>query len=123
MVEIHMDYKKGRMTSRMEDTMIGGPKKMAGEMALEMIPIVGGIIQFVRVAADLGADIAHGKLKKSVTIDACSTCFIFWLDRGEIIQITANDLTAKNKNSSVKVAPPNSQPSPGVVTASKSEVE
>jgi hypothetical protein len=45
------------------------------------------------------------------------------LDRGEIIQITANDLTAKNENSSVKVAPPNTQPTQGVVTASKSKVE
>ena len=31
--------------------------------------------------------------------------------------------SVKKENSSVKVAPPNSQPTPGVVTASKSEVE
>jgi Zn-finger nucleic acid-binding protein len=75
------------------------------------------------VTADLAADLKHGKLDKSVAIDACPSCFIFWFDKTELMRVTANDVTTKSKNPDVNIAPPNTQPTSGVVTVSKSEVK
>ena len=87
------------------------------------IPIIGEFFGAVMLTVDLAADLKHGKLNKSVTIDSCPSCFIFWFDKREIALLSMNDVTTKSKNSNVKVAPPNSQPTPGVVTVSKSEIE
>ena len=120
MKEIHLGYKKSRMMSRHEEIM-KDPKKITGEMVLEFLPIIGALIQFGRFISEVGEDAAKGKLKKTVTIDGCSSCFTFWFDRGEIIQITGNNVTLEYKGATVKLAGPNAKPSPNVTTAHKTD--
>ena len=121
MVEIELFYKRGRHMAKQEEAMLN-PSKNLGFFA-RGIPIIGEFFGAVMLTVDLAADLKHGKLNKSVTIDSCPSCFIFWFDKREIALLSMNDVTTKSKNSNVKVAPPNSQPTPGVVTASKSEIE
>ena len=45
------------------------------------IPIIGEIFRAVFLTVDLAGDLKHGKLDKSVTIDACPSCFIFCFDK------------------------------------------
>jgi hypothetical protein len=59
------------------------------------IPIIGGFISAVVIAADLATDLKHGKLDKSVTIDACPSCIIFWFDKTELALVTMNDVVTK----------------------------
>ena len=108
--------------SRLEDG-AKNPKKIAGEIAIDWIPVIGALFQFTRFIGEVGGDLTKGKLEKSVTIDGCASCFIFWFDRGEIVQIMGNNVTTKSKNPDVNIAPPNTQPTSGVVTVSKSEVK
>ena len=118
MKEIHLGYKKSRMMSRHEE-IAKDPKRITGEMVLEFLPIFGALIQFGRFISEVGADAKKGKLKKTVTIDGCSSCFTFWFDRGEIIQITGNNVTLEYKGAIVRLAGPNAKPSPNVTTAHK----
>ena len=118
MKEIHLGYKKSRMMSRHEE-IAKDPKRITGEMALEFFPIFGSLIQFGRFISEVGADAKKGKLKKTVTIDGCSSCFTFWFDRGEIIQITGNNVTLEYKGAIVRLAGPNAKPSPNVTTTHK----
>ena len=97
------------------------PKKVTGEIALEILPIIGALIHFGRFIAEARADAKKGKLKKTVTIDGCSSCFTFWFDRGEILQIIGNDVTLEYKGAEVKIAPPGTSPSLNAVTAYKAE--
>ena len=120
MKEIHLGYKKSRMMSRHEEIM-KDPKKITGEMVLEFLPIIGALIQFGRFISEVGGDARKGKLKKTVTIDGCSSCFTFWFDRGEIVQITGNNVTLEYKGATVKLAGPNAKPSPNVTTAHKTD--
>ena len=120
MKEIHLGYKKSRMMSRHEE-IAKDPKKITGEMVLEFLPIIGALIQFGRFISEVGGDAAKGKLKKQVTIDGCSSCFTFWFDRGEIIQITGNNVTLEYKGETVKLAAPNAKPSPNVTTVHKAD--
>ena len=76
--------------SRQEDVM-----KDPGKHVIEFIPLIGNLVRMVQTTVDLAGDLTQGKLEKSVTIDGCDACLIFWLDQGEIIQITGNDLTLK----------------------------
>ena len=118
MKEIHLGYKKSRMMSRHEE-IAKDPKRITGEMALEFLPIFGALIQFGRFISEVGADAKKGKLKKTVTIDGCSSCFTFWFDRGEIIQITGNNVTLEYKGAIVRLAGPNAKPSPNVTITDK----
>ena len=120
MKELHLGYKKSRTMSRHEEAM-KDPKKIAGEMVLEFLPIIGALIHFGRFISEVGGDATKGKLKKTVTIDGCSSCFTFWFDRGEILQITGNNVTLEYKGATVKLAGPNAKPSPNVTTIHKSD--
>ena len=63
------------------------------------IPIIGGFLHLginaVVIAADLATDLKHGKLDKSVTIDACPSCIIFWFDKEELSKVILNDVTTE----------------------------
>ena len=96
MKEIDLEYKKSRTMSRLEDG-AKNPKKIAGEIAIDWIPVIGALFQFTRFIGEVGGDLTKGKLEKSVTIDGCASCFIFWFDRGEIVQIMGNDVTTKSE--------------------------
>ena len=119
MNEIHLDYKRGRHMAKQEEATWKSVTSPNLGNLVSAIPI----IWVIEPILDLASDLKHGKLDKSVAIDACPSCFIFWFDKTELMRVTANDVTVKKENSSVKVAPPNSQPTPGVVTTSKSELE
>jgi Zn-finger nucleic acid-binding protein len=123
MVEIELFYKRGRYMAKQDEATLKSVTTPNLGNLVSGIPIIGGFFTAVVVTADLAADLKHGKLDKSVTIDACPSCFIFWFDKKELGLISMNDVTVKKENSSVKVAPPNTQSTQGVVTASKSEVE
>ena len=120
MKEIHLGYKKSRSMSRQEE-IAKDPKKAIGQFGLEIIPVIGALIHFGRFIADVSADVNKGKLKKTVTIDGCSSCFTFWFDRGEIIQIIGNDVTLEYKGATVKLAGPNAKLSPNVTTVHKAD--
>ena len=85
------------------------------------MPIIGALLHFGRFIAEVRADAKKGKLKKTVTIDGCSSCFTFWFDRGEILQIIGNDVTLEYKGATVKLAGPNAKPSPNVTTVHKAD--
>ena len=70
---------------------------------------------------DVRKDRTKGKLKKTVTIDGCASCSSFWFDRGEIIQITGNDVTLEYKGITVELAGANAEPSPNVITTHVNE--
>jgi hypothetical protein len=94
MLEIELFYKRGRFMSRMEED----SKKPLGKQPFTIvggIPMIGEIFRAVLLTVDLAGDLKHGKLDKSVTIDACSSCLIFWFDRAELGVVTSNDLTTK----------------------------
>ena len=59
------------------------------------IPIIGDFIGAVVLTVDLAGDLKHGKLDKSVTIDACPSCLIFWFDKSELAVVSLNDLTTQ----------------------------
>ena len=61
------------------------------------IPIIGEVFGMVMLATDVAGDLIHGKLDKTVTIDACPTCFIFWFVKTELVLIIMNDVTAKSE--------------------------
>jgi Zn-finger nucleic acid-binding protein len=96
MKEIHLRYMKTRVMSRQEEF-----AKDPAQMGVQMIPIIGGLIQFAQMTGDLAGDLTQGKFEKSVTIDGCDACFIFWLDQGEIMQIIGNDLTPKSESNEI----------------------
>jgi len=94
MLKIELFYKRGRFMSRIEEdskkplskqhfTIVGG------------IPMIGEIVRAVMWTVDLAGDLTHGKLDKSVTIDACSSCLTFWFDQSELNVVSSNDLTTK----------------------------
>ena len=94
MLEIELFYKRGRVMSRMEED----SKKPLSKQPFAIvggIPIIGEIFRAVFLTVDLAGDLKHGKLDKSVTIDACSSCLIFWFDRAELEVVSQNDLTTK----------------------------
>ena len=94
MLEIELFYKRGRFMSRMEED----SKKPLSKQPFTIvggIPIIGEIFRAVFLTVDLAGDLKHGKLDKSVTIDACSSCIIFWFDRTELGVVASNDLTTK----------------------------
>ena len=119
MFELELFYKKGRYIAKQEEATWKSVTSPNLGNIIRGLPI----IWVIEPILDLASDLKHGKLDKSVAIDACPSCFIFWFDKTELMRVTANDVTVKKENSSVKVAPPNSQPTPGVVTTSKSELE
>ena len=120
MKEIHLGYKKSRMMSRHEEV-AKDPKKAIGEIGLEMLPVIGVLIHFGRFITEVRADAKKGKLKKTVTIDGCSSCLTFWFDRGEIVQIIGNDVTLEYNGATVKLAGPNAKPSSNVTTVHKAD--
>ena len=120
MKEIHLGYKKSRTMSRHEEV-AKDPKKEVGEIGLEILPVIGALIHFGRFIAEARADAKKGKLKKTVTIDGCSSCFTFWFDRGEILQIIGNDVTLEYNGATVKLAGPNAKPSSNVTTVHKAD--
>ena len=94
MLEIELFYKRGRFMSRVEED----SKKPLSKQPFTIvggIPIIGEIFRAVFLTVDLAGDLKHGKLDKSVTIDAWSSCFIFWFDRAELGVVSSNDLTTK----------------------------
>ena len=94
MLEIELFYKRGRFMSRVEED----SKKPLSKQPFTIvggIPIIGEIFRAVFLTVDLAGDLKHGKLDKSVTIDACSSCIIFWFDRAELGVVASNDLTTK----------------------------
>ena len=84
MVEIELFYKKGRYLAKQEE-------------ATNLENFVGGlqIIWLIPAILDLASDLKHGKLDKSVTIDACPSCIIFWFDKTELALVTMNDVTTE----------------------------
>ena len=101
MVEIELFYKRGRYMAKQEDMAkqhestwksVTSPSNL-----ITGIPIIGGFISAVVITADLATDLKHGKLDKSVTIDACPSCFIFWFDKTELALVTMNDVTTKSE--------------------------
>ena len=84
MVEIELFYKKGRYLAKQEE-------------ATNLENFVGGlpIIWLIPAILDLASDLKHGKLEKSVTIDACPSCIIFWFDKTELALVTMNDVVTK----------------------------
>ena len=84
MVEIELFYKKGRYMAKEEE-------------ATNLENFVRGlpIIWLIPAILDLASDLKHGKLEKSVTIDACPSCIIFWFDKTELALVTMNDVTTE----------------------------
>ena len=101
--------------SRQEDA-ANDPKKAREEVSPD---IFGAIFSIGRMIYDIKVDRAKGKLKKTVTIDGCASCSSFWFDRGEIIQITGNDVTLEYKGITVELAGANAEPSPNVTHNSR----
>ena len=84
MVEIELFYKRGRYMAKQEEgTNLGN--------FIRGLPI----IWLIPAILDLASDLKHGKLDKSVTIDACPSCFIFWFDKTELALVTMNDVVTK----------------------------
>ena len=101
MVEIELFYKRGRYMAKQDDMAkqhestwksVTSPSNL-----ITGIPIIGGFISAVVITADLATDLKHVKLDKSVTIDACPSCFIFWFDKTELALVTMNDITTKSE--------------------------
>ena len=104
MVEIELFYKRGRYMAKHDDNMakqhestwksVTSPSNL-----ITGIPIIGGFLHLginaVVIAADLATDLKRGKLDKSVTIDACPSCIIFWFDKTELALVTMNDVVTK----------------------------
>jgi len=103
MVEIELFYKRGRYMAKQDDMAkqhestwksVTSPSNL-----ITGIPIIGGFLHLginaVVLAADLATDLKHGKLDKSVTIDACPYCIIFWFDKTELALVTMNDVVTK----------------------------
>ena len=84
MVEIELFYKKSRFLAKQEE-------------ATNLENFVGGlpIIWVIPAILDFASDFKHGKLDKSVTIDACPSCIIFWFDKTELALVTMNDVTTE----------------------------
>ena len=84
MVEIDLFYKRGRYMAKQEE-------------ATNLENFVGGlpIIWLIPAILDLASDLKHGKLDKSVTIDACPSCIIFWFDKEELSKVMMNDVTTE----------------------------
>ena len=122
MKELHLSYKRSRVMSRQEE-IAKDPKKMSEEGALVHAPVIGIIFLIGRMIYDVKEDRAKGKLKKTVTIDGCTSCSSLWLDRGEIFQITGNDVTLEYKGITVELAGANAEPSPNVITTHVEETK
>ena len=95
MVEIKLYYKRGRHMAKQEKAMLD-PWKNSG-FFVRGIPIIVEAFGMVLLATDVAGDLIHGKLDKTVTIDACPTCFIFWFDKTELVLVIMNDVTAKSE--------------------------
>ena len=117
MKELRLSYKRSRVMSRQEDA-ANDPKKAREEASPD---IFGAIFSIARMIYDIKEDRAKGKLKKTVTIDGCTSCSSLWLDRGEIFQITGNDVTLEYKGETVELAGDNAEPSPNVITTHVNE--
>ena len=94
MLEIELFYKRGRFMSRVEED----SKKPLSKQPFTIvggIPIIGEIFRAVFLTVDLAGDLTHGKLDKSVTIDACPSCLTFWFDQSELNVVSLNNLTTK----------------------------
>ena len=93
MLEIELFYKRGRFMSRMEED---SKKPLKEQFSLARgIPIIGDFIGAVALTVDLAGDLKHGKLDKSVIIDSCPSCLLFWFDKSELMIVSSNDLTTK----------------------------
>ena len=93
MVEIELFYKRGRFLSRIEED---NKKSLKEQLSpVRAIPIIGEFITAVMFTSDLVQDLKHGKLDKTVTIDGCSTCLIFWFDKAELSVVLSNDLNTR----------------------------
>ena len=97
MFEIELFYKRGRYMAKQEEATWKSVTSPSLGNLVTGIPIIGSFFTAVVVTADLAADLKHGKLDKSVTIDACPSCFIFWFDKTELMRETANDVTTKSE--------------------------
>ena len=84
MVETELFYKKSRYMAKQEE-------------ATNLENFVSGlpIIWIIPALLDLASDLKHGKLDKSVTIDACNSCFIFWFDKTELSKVMMNNVTTE----------------------------
>ena len=102
MVEIKLSYKKSRVAGNMQDAMLD-PLSNPGYF-LRGVPIVGEIFGVVMFLGEASQDIVHGKKTKSVTIDGCRNCHIFWFDKTELEQLLMNDVTNRPGNPNVNVA-------------------
>ena len=92
-VEIELFYKRGRFLSRIEED---NKKSLKEQLSpVRAIPIIGEFITAVMFTSDLVQDLKHGKLDKTVTIDGCSTCLIFWFDKAELSVVLSNDLNTR----------------------------
>ena len=91
MVEIELFYKKGRYMEKQEEATWKSVTSPSLGNLVRGLPI----IWVIEPILDLASDLKHGKLNKSVTIDACRSCFIFWFDKTELSKVMANDVITK----------------------------
>ena len=91
MFEIELFYKKGRYMAKQEEATLKSVTSPSLGNLVGALPIIWVIEPILNLASDL----KHGKLDKSVIIDACPSCFIFWFDNTELMRVVANDVTTK----------------------------
>jgi Zn-finger nucleic acid-binding protein len=121
MVEIKLSYKKSRVAGNMQDAMLD-PLSNPGYF-IRGVPIVGEIFGVVMFLGEASQDIVHGKKTKSVTIDGCRNCHIFWFDKTELEQLLMNDVTNRPGNPNVNVAKKGTRATLGVSIVSVAEKE
>ena len=91
MVEIELFYKKGRFMAKQDKATWKSVTSPSLGNIVRGLPI----IWVIEPILDLASDLKDGKLNKSVTIDACHSCFIFWFDKTELSKVMANDVVTK----------------------------
>ncbi len=93
MFELELFYKRGRYMAKQDETTWKSVTSPSLGNLVRGLPI----IWVIPAILDLASDLKHGKLDKSVTIDACPSCFIFWFDKTELALVTMNDVTTKSE--------------------------
>ena len=91
MVEIELFYKKSRYMGKQEEATWKSVTSPSLGNLVRGLPI----IWVIEPILDLASDLKHGKLDKSVTIDACQSCLIFWFDKSELSKVMMNDVTTE----------------------------
>ena len=91
MFEIELFYKKGRYMAKQEEATWKSVTSPNLGNLVRGLPI----IWVIEPILDLASDLKHGKLDKSVTIDACNSCFIFWFDKTELSKVMMNNVTTE----------------------------